>query len=100
AAQLRPLLGTRDELDAMTKYAREQRLLVAKLVEMRSHRGSTNVAHARVAALDALVCKQRFQPADGNRGRVEELPGAPLPIAADQRGRIEPQPGQNLTGVA
>ena len=100
AAELRPLVGARHELDAVSEHSREQRLLISKRAEMRRLPRGLQMAGAFVVAGDRLLRYQRFQRSDRVERDLEELSRAPLSEPGDERGGIELHAGDDLAAVA
>src|SRR5207245_5135754 len=69
-------------------------------VEMGRLPGGLNVAGPRVLAVDRLFGDERFEARDRLQRGVKELPRASLSKSRNERGRFEPEPGENLTAVA
>ena len=76
AAYLAALIRARHQLDVVIEYARQQRLLFAKRVEMPRLERRADVATAHILAVDPFLGDQGFEPDDRRRGDVEKLPRA------------------------
>ncbi len=98
--QLGRLRGGRDERDLVIKHAIEQRLFLAKRREVRRLGGSLQMSRAFESAFDALISDQRLERRDGVARDLKQRAGARLAVPRDERGRIDLQPGQHLSGVA
>ena len=76
AADLAALIRARHQLDVVVEYARQQRLLFAKRVEVSRLERGADVAGAHILAVDPFLGNQGFEPDDRRGGDVEELPRA------------------------
>ena len=98
-AELRALARARHELDAVIEHAREQRLLLAKRLEMRRLRRGLQMPGPLVVARDRLVGDQTFQRVNRIEGEIEEPARAGFAEPRDERLRIELHPGEHLPAV-
>ena len=72
-AELGALPVARQHLHGVVEHARQQRLLVAKGVEMRPLPCRLHVPAARVLAVDSILGDNRFQPCDRRAPGIEQL---------------------------